>query len=127
MNNLVLVFIGGGLGSLARYGIAKALSAWPSVFPFGTLTANILACLILGTFTGWATLRSADMVTASRLFVAVGFCGGFSTFSSFSNETIQLFLNNRWTEAFLNVLLSVVLCFGATFLGMWFGKTFFSV
>ena len=127
MYNLIVVFVGGGLGSLARYGIGRAFSQWPSVFPFGTLTANILACLILGTFGGWATFKSADLVTTSRLFVVVGFCGGFSTFSSFSNETIQLFLNDRWVEAFLNVIISVITCFAATLLGMWLGKTFLTI
>lgn len=123
MNNLIIVFVGGGLGSLARYGIGRTLAQWPSVFPFGTLTANILACLILGTFGGWASFKSPDLVATSRLFVVVGFCGGFSTFSSFSNETIQLFLNDRWVEAALNVLISIIVCFAATLLGMWLGKT----
>ena len=127
MNNLIIVFVGGGLGSLARYGIGRALAQWPSVFPFGTLTANILACLILGTFGGWATFKSADLVATSRLFVVVGFCGGFSTFSSFSNETIQLFLHNRWIEASLNIIISIIACFAATFLGMWLGKTFLAI
>jgi fluoride exporter len=127
MNNLIIVFIGGGLGSLARYGIGKTLSGWPSIFPFGTLTANILACLILGTFSGWAIFRSADVVATSRLFVVVGFCGGFSTFSSFSNETIQLFLNDRWVEAALNIIVSIIACLAATFFGMWLGKSFLAI
>lgn len=127
MNNLIIVFVGGGLGSLARYGIARAFAQWPSVFPLGTLTANILACLILGAFGGWATFKSADLVATSRLFVVVGFCGGFSTFSSFSNETIQLFLNDRWIEASLNVIVSIIACFAATLLGMWLGKTFLAI
>lgn len=122
MNQIILVFVGGGLGSLARYGLGKAFLKWPSVFPFGTLTANILACLILGIFAGWATLKPTDSVATYRAFVAVGFCGGFSTFSTFSNDTIQLVLNNRLTDAFLNVVISVILCFGATLLGMWIGK-----
>ncbi|GGM72607.1 putative fluoride ion transporter CrcB [Dyadobacter beijingensis] len=127
MNNLIIVFVGGGLGSLARYGIGKVFSQWPSVFPFGTLTANILACLILGVFGGWATFKSTDLVAASRLFVVVGFCGGFSTFSSFSNETIQLFLHDHWFEAGTNILVSIIACFAATFLGIWLGKTFLAI
>lgn len=127
MNNLIIVFIGGGLGSLARYAVGRAFTLWPSVFPFGTLTANILACLILGTFGGWAVFKSADMVAALRLFIVVGFCGGFSTFSSFSNETIQLFLNDRWLEAALNITISIIACFAATFLGMWLGKNFLAI
>lgn len=124
MNHLVLIFVGGGLGSLARYGAGKAFASWSPVLPLGTLAANVLACLILGIFSGWAVLRTGESVLAYRVFVAVGFCGGFSTFSTFSNETIQLILNNRWIEAGLNILISIVLCFGATLLGMWLGKQF---
>ncbi|WP_353722523.1 fluoride efflux transporter CrcB [Dyadobacter sp. 676] len=127
MNNLIIVFVGGGFGSLARYGIGRIFAQWPSVFPFGTLTANILACFTLGIFSGWATFKSTDLVAASRLFVVVGFCGGFSTFSSFSNETIQLFLNDRWIEASLNIIISIVTCLAATLLGMWLGKIFLAV
>lgn len=115
------------MGSLARYGVGRAFTQWPSVFPFGTLTANILACLVLGTFGGWASFKQPDLIANSRLFVVVGFCGGFSTFSSFSNETIQLFLNNRWVEAALNMLVSIIACFAATLFGMWLGKTLLAV
>lgn len=119
---MILVFIGGGLGSLARFGIGKAFVKWPSVFPFGTLTANILACFIMGLFTGWATLKPTDSLHTYRAFIAIGFCGGFSTFSTFSNETIQLVQNNRLGDAALNLVLSAILCLGATLLGMWLGK-----
>ena len=117
MNNLIIVFVGGGLGSLARYGIARAFAQWPSVFPLGTLTANILACLILGAFGGWATFKSADLVATSRLFVVVGFCGGYTTFSSFSLQTQNLARQGDYLYAGGNVLLSVVLCL----LGVWLG------
>jgi CrcB protein len=122
MNQLVLVFVGGGLGSLARLIVGKAFLRWPSVFPFGTLTANVLACLILGLFTGWAVLKPTDSVAPYRAFISIGFCGGFSTFSTFSNETIQLMQHNRFTDALINVVVSVLLCFGATLFGMWLGK-----
>jgi CrcB protein len=122
MNQVILVFVGGGLGSLARYGIGKAFEKWPSAFPFGTLMANIIACLILGIFAGWVTLKPSDSLTNYRAFIAVGFCGGFSTFSTFSNDTIQLIINNRPADALINVLTNVLLCFGATILGMWIGK-----
>lgn len=122
MNQIVLVFVGGGLGSLARYGTGKAFMKWSSVFPFGTLTANILACMILGFFTGWAALKPVDSVTAYRAFIAVGFCGGFSTFSSFSNETIQLILTNRFADACVNMIANMVLCSAATIFGIWLSK-----
>ena len=122
MNQLILVFLGGGLGSLARFGVGKAFIRWSSVFPFGTLTANIAACLIMGFFTGWAAIKTGDSISTYRVFIAVGFCGGFSTFSTFSNETLQLVVHNRLADALLNVFVSIISCFGATVIGMWLGK-----
>lgn len=122
MNNLILIFLGGGLGSLARYGVGKALADWSISVPYGTLAANVLACVILGFFTGAVALRASDAVLPYRAFLAVGFCGGFSTFSTFSNETLLMLLNNRWGDAFFNIILSVVLCLTASLLGLWLGK-----
>jgi CrcB protein len=127
LKQVLLIFIGGGLGSLARFGVSKAFYSWSSIFPFGTLTANILACFILGVLSGWAALSSSSSVTDYRAFVAVGFCGGFSTFSTFTNETIQLITIDRWAEAFMNVFVSLILCFLATFAGLWLGRQILSV
>lgn len=124
MNYLFLTFLGGGLGSLARYGVGRALASWSLSLPYGTLIANVLACLVLGFFIGLTALRASEAVQPYRAFIAVGFCGGFSTFSTFSNETLMLLLNNRWGDAVLNVGLSVGLCLMASFLGLWLGKFF---
>ena len=123
MNNLILIFLGGGLGSLARFGVGKTLADWSVSVPYGTLAANVLACVILGFFTGAVALRSSDAVLPFRAFLAVGFCGGFSTFSTFSNETLLMLLNNRWGDAVFNIILSVLLCLTASLLGLWLGKT----
>ena len=123
MNNLFLIFCGGGIGSLARFGVGRALAGWSVNLPYGTLLANVLACVILGFFTGVVALRSAEAVLPYRAFLAVGFCGGFSTFSTFSNDTLLMLMNNRWGDAVLNIGLSVVLCLAASFLGLWLGKT----
>jgi fluoride exporter len=126
MNQLILIFLGGGLGSITRYTLGKTLPGLPDGLPYGTLTANVLASLILGIFTGLVALRSADPALLGwRAFVAVGFCGGFSTFSTFSNETLHLILNNRWAEAVFNIVLSVVLCLLASLLGLWLGRMSF--
>jgi fluoride exporter len=122
MNNLLLIFVGGGLGSLARFGVGRWLAGWSVNLPYGTLAANVLACMVLGFFTGAVALRSSEAVLPYRALVAVGFCGGFSTFSTFSNETLLMLMNNRWGDAVLNVGLSVVLCLMASFFGLWMGK-----
>jgi CrcB protein len=122
MNNLILIFLGGGLGSLARYGIGRTFASWSVNMPYGTLVANVLACLILGFFTGAVALRSSEVVHPYRAFLAVGFCGGFSTFSTFSNETLLMLMNNRWGDAVLNIVLSVLFCLLASFMGLWLGK-----
>jgi CrcB protein len=122
MNQLILVFVGGGLGSLARFGAGKLFTKWSSVFPFGTLTANIIACFIIGVFAGWSLQKPEETMSNYRAFVAVGFCGGFSTFSSFTFETIQLISNNRFTDALTNVLLNMALCAVATLTGLWLMK-----
>lgn len=123
MKNLILIFVGGGLGSIARFGVGKYLAGWSFSVPYGTLVANVLACVILGFFTGAVALRSSDAALPYRAFLAVGFCGGFSTFSTFSNETLLMLLNNRWGDAIFNIILSVVLCLIASLLGLWLGKT----
>jgi len=123
MNNFVLIFLGGGLGSIARYGVGRGLSAWSVNLPYGTLAANVLACIILGFFTGWMALRESELALHYRAFLAVGFCGGFSTFSTFSNETMAMLLNDRWGDAVFNIVLGVVLCLLASFAGLWLGKT----
>ena len=122
MNHLILMFLGGGLGSLACFGVGRTLASWSINLPYGTLAANVLACLILGFFTGVVALRSSEAVLPYRAFLAVGFCGGFSTLSTFSNETLMMLLNNRWGDAVFNIALSVVLCLLASFLGLWLGK-----
>lgn len=122
MNNLLLIFLGGGFGSLARYGVGRGLATYSINLPYGTLAANVLACIILGFFTGWMAFRESELALHYRALIAVGFCGGFSTFSTFSNETLEMLLNDRWGDAIFNILLSVILCLLASFAGLWLGK-----
>ncbi len=114
--NFFLVFIGGGLGSLFRYGISLIISRLEISFPLATLLSNVLACFIIGALTASAT--KGHLTDAQRLLFATGFCGGFSTFSTFSNETLQLAQNGQLFTAFLNVLLSLTLCLAATFVAL---------
>lgn len=122
MNQLLLIFLGGGLGSLTRFFLGKTIQerGWAD-FPVGTLSVNVVASLVLGFFIG--LVEAKDLTTPNlRALVAVGFCGGFSTFSTFANDNVLLLLDQRPWAASLNILLNVTGCIAATFGGLWLGK-----
>ena len=124
MKSYLLIFIGGGVGSVVRF----ALSRWvyqflPPPFPNGTLIVNFAACFILGLLVGLAATK-AYITPDVKILLAVGFCGGFSTFSTFSLETYELVQTGRWLWALWNVLLSVVGCFMMTIAGIALSKLF---
>lgn len=111
-----LIFVGGGLGSLSRFGIGRvALSFYEGKFPLGTLLANTIACLILGITVYIFKDKLADNEWAKYL-IMIGFCGGFSTFSTFSIETLKLFQDGLILFGILNVLISVGLGIGVLLL-----------
>lgn len=115
MLNYLLVFIGGGLGSMCRYGIAHWMTAHKLDFPWATLIANALACVVLGILLG---LQIKNSVSDTHKFLLMtGFCGGFSTFSTFSAETFQLIQAQQTGAALANVGLSLFICLVCIFLG----------
>ena len=110
MNTAVAIFIGGGLGSLARFGVSKlVLLKFSTAFPLGTLMANLLSCVVLGSVVAIFSdkIGSSDIL---KPLIIMGFCGGFSTFSTFSIETWELMRMGNYVYGILNILVSVLLC-----------------
>ncbi|MCL4146470.1 UNVERIFIED_CONTAM: hypothetical protein GTU68_047683 [Idotea baltica] len=116
-----MVFLGGGLGSLLRYGISVY---WPTsnvaTFPWATFWANVGASILLGLFVGMSLKFSMDK--NSQLFLIVGLCGGFSTFSTFSKEVFVMIEAGHFSLSLIYVLASVLVCVGAIFVGVVFSK-----
>ncbi len=122
MKNFVLVFLGGGLGSGVRYAISRWVgSNYVHLFPIATLISNVIACFILGLVIGLADQKQL-LSSATRLFWTVGFCGGFSTFSTFSYETLALLQQGAQLTSFLYIFFSVSLCMAAVFMGQVVGR-----
>ncbi len=111
-----LVFLGGGLGSLARFGIGFFVEKKAGAFPYATFAANVLACFIFGA--ALAFFQKNQLSENGRLLILTGFCGGFSTFSTFSGETLALFQNQNAGLALINITASFVGCLVATWLGL---------
>lgn len=117
MKNLILVGIGGFIGSIARYGISLLMSKFfATAFPMGTFVINVTGSFIIGVIYG--ITEEYPELYHYRLFLATGFCGGFTTFSSFSAENLDLIQRGHYTIAITYVLLSVVLSLIAVFAGI---------
>jgi len=122
MKAITFVFLGGGLGSVLRFLISKwTVNHYAGSFPMGTFLANILACFVLGLIISVFGPRFGLEENYRHLWV-IGFCGGFSTFSTFSNETLQLFQSNQHIMAISYVLASVLLCILVLMAGLWLGQ-----
>jgi CrcB protein len=118
MNNIFLIAIGGALGSVSRYGCQRWIYQWhPHPFPFGTFAVNIAGSLLIGIF--YAVSEKGNLMNPDwRLFLTTGFCGGFTTFSTFSFETVSLLREGDYAYALTYILLSVVLGVIAVALGI---------
>lgn len=115
------VALGGAVGSMARYGASLAAArAWGDTFPWGTLLINIGGSFLISFF-GALTVLDGPMPASPglRTLVMIGFCGGFTTFSSFSLQAFELLRAGEGGRAALYVLLSVALCLLGVFAGFW--------
>ncbi len=119
MKHLLLVFLGGGLGSSLRYLISSYLNN--NTFAYGTLTVNIVGSLLMGFVLG-EILKQHSLSTSIVLFLATGFCGGFTTFSAFAFENMEFLKNGDYTQFILYTLGSIALGICAIFVGIWLSK-----
>lgn len=124
IRTLLLVGTGGFLGSVTRYLASRFIQVHaPSSFPLGTFLVNITGCLLIGLIYGFSE-RSAAFGPGWKLFLAAGFCGGFTTFSTFANENLSLLRDGDIFLFFLYTGMSIFLGIGATFLGIAVTKIF---
>lgn len=119
MQSFLLVGLGGALGAMSRYGIALLVGRWwPGGFPLATLLVNVVGSVLMGVLVGSLARLLPPHQEELRLFLAVGVLGGFTTFSSFSLDTIVLIQRGAWIEAGAYVFLSVVVCLIGLYLGL---------
>lgn len=118
------VALGGAGGSVARYGVGLLLERAPGAFPLGTLAVNVVGSFLIGVFSRWLSQPALDPVV--RIALTVGFCGGFTTFSTFSAELVAMVQEGRLTRAAGYVMLSVTLAVAATIAGLAFGDRLLS-
>ena len=115
MIELVAVAVGGAVGSVGRWGLGLALSSLLPGLPSGTFVANVLAGLVIGVVSGANSV--SPLPEPARLLLAVGLCGGLSTFSTFSSETFQLLEAGNGLAAAANVAANVATCLVAVWAG----------
>lgn len=122
MMKWLMIFLGGGVGSLLRYGVGE-LTAWfyNGKFPMGTLFANVLSCFILGCLAEIWLNRNLENPVVNYLFV-IGLCGGFSTFSAFSLQNFGFMEMGKWHFFWGNIVISTILGIVCIYFGMIFVK-----
>jgi len=124
--NYVWIFIGGGLGSIARFAATVFVTRmFGQAFPWGTILVNVTGSLVIGFLAAMSGPDGRWLVSpTAREFVFIGVLGGYTTFSSFSLQTLTLARDGEWLQAGANVLLSVALCLVAVWLGYLFAANF---
>ncbi|HLP20686.1 MAG TPA: fluoride efflux transporter CrcB [Chitinophagales bacterium] len=117
----ILVFLGGGLGSIARFLVGRYFDSAPGALPISTFLSNTLSSLILGVLMGYYVSKPQANENI-RLLIATGFCGGFSTFSTFSYETFMLLNTGNYKTGLLNIFANLLLCYAAIAIGFFAGR-----
>ncbi len=120
--NLIVVFVGGGIGAAARYWLQGIVYRYSGPeFPYGTLVVNVLGCFLIGFLV--ACFEERFVLNPSlRVFLTIGILGGFTTFSTFSVETLALLRDGTYALGFLNIFSSLLLCLAGTWLGGVLGR-----
>lgn len=119
----LLIAMGGGLGSVLRYGTSSMVQhlGRGTIFPIGTAAVNVLGCFLIGLLSGLASSR--ELLSAeARFFLMVGFLGGFTTFSTFGADTVNLIRSNAFFPALVNASGQVILGVAAVMAGLWLGS-----
>lgn len=119
---VIIVFAGSGLGGVARYGMQTwLLKLYPSIFPIGTFVVNLLGCFLIGLF--YAISEKASILTPEwRIALTTGFCGGFTTFSTFAYENVFLLKSGNYLLLGLYIVASVLLGIAGVFAGIYVAK-----
>ena len=122
MERALLITLGGGLGTLLRYLTSVLAARWLGTeFPYGTLIVNLSGAFIIG-LVQQLSLEALLVPDTTRLFLTTGMMGGLTTYSTFSYETVQLVESGSWHLAWINVVVTTVVCLALCFLGMGVGR-----
>ena len=121
----LIIGLGGFIGTVARFLSQQFIyRLYPVTFPFGTLAVNLLGCFLIGIF--FSLSEKGNLLSPEwRMFLTVGFCGGFTTLSAFTYESVQLIRAGEWNYVFIYSVASVVIGILATFTGIWLMKMAF--